>query len=381
MTTRKIASHYLFTGHRLIRNCVVEVAADGSIVSVEQCDRIDSMAGVEFYSGILCPGWVNAHCHLELSYMHGAIAEGTGFAGFAREIGRLRGGYSRQQRLDAAGAADARMWAEGVEAVGDISNDESTTAVKMASKIRYHTFFEAFGLNTAAERIDELAAMADASQPASLTPHSTYSLQDGVFQRLAADGCSPLSIHFMESPDEAALYFGRGSLAEWYSRMGWECDFLHYGSPAERIAECVPSNRSVLLVHDCCVGRLDAEILLSHFSAPLYWVLCPESNRYISHMRPPVEMLRQAGGTICIGTDSLASATTLSMVEQMKQLQEAVPLEELLRWATWNGACALEMQHEIGSIEAGKRPGVVVLESVDLNTMTLTPASSSRRLV
>ncbi|MDE7128983.1 MAG: cytosine deaminase, partial [Alistipes sp.] len=78
----------------------MEVAADGSIVSVEQCDRIDSMAGVEFYSGILCPGWVNAHCHLELSYMHGAIADGTGFAGFAREIGRLRGGYSRQQRLD-----------------------------------------------------------------------------------------------------------------------------------------------------------------------------------------------------------------------------------------------------------------------------------------
>lgn len=121
MTTRKIASHYLFTGHRLIKGCMVEVAADGRIVAVEQCGAIDSMAGVEFYSGILCPGWVNAHCHLELSSLHGAIAEGTGFAGFAREIGRLRGGYTAEQRLAAAAAFDAAMWAEGVEAVGDIA--------------------------------------------------------------------------------------------------------------------------------------------------------------------------------------------------------------------------------------------------------------------
>ncbi len=383
MTTRKIASHYLFTGHKLIKGCVVEVAADGRIVAVERCESIDSMAGVEFYSGILCPGWVNAHCHLELSSMHGAIAEGTGFAGFAREIGRLRGGYTERQRLDAALAVDAKMWAEGVQAVGDIANDIGVTAtVKMQSSIRYRTFVEAFGLTVAAERIEELAAMAAAADSASLTPHSTYSLQDAPFRRIAGEGDAPLSIHFMESPDEAALYFGRGSLAEWYGRMGWACDFLHYGSPAERVAECVPAGRSVMLIHDCCANRLDAEILLSHFTVPVYWVLCPESNRYISRLRPPVEMLREAGGVICIGTDSPASVADMSMVGQMRLLQhEGVALEELLGWATWNGACALGMQHEIGSIEEGKRPGLVLLESVDLDTMTLTADSSSRRLI
>ncbi len=382
MTTRKIASHYLFTGHRLVKSCVVEVAGDGRIVAVEQCGQIDSAAGVEFYSGILCPGWVNAHCHLELSYMRGAIAEGTGFAGFAREMGRLRGGYTMQQRLDAASAADAKMWAEGIEAVGDIANDTSAAPVRARSKIRYHTFVEAFGLAATAEHIEELAAEAAADTRASLTPHSTYSLQEAPFRRIAGDGSAPLSIHFMESPDESALYSGRGSLAEWYGRMGWMCDFLHYGSPAERIAECVPAGRSVLLVHDCCVGRLDAEIVLSHFTAPVYWVLCPESNRYISRMRPPVAMLREAGGNICIGTDSLASAADLSMVGAMRQLQhDGAALEELLQWATWNGACALGMQHEIGSVEAGKRPGLVLLESVDLDTMTLTERTSSRRLV
>lgn len=382
MTTRKIASHYLFTGHKLIKGCVVEVAPDGRIVSVEQCDRIDSLAGVEFYSGILSPGWVNAHCHLELASMHGAIAEGTGFAGFAREIGRLRGGYTMPQRLDAASVADAAMWAEGVEAVGDIANDTAITAsIKSRSKIRYHTFVEAFGLMTDAERVEELAATA-AADSATLTPHSTYSLQQEPFRLIASRGDAPLSIHFMESPDEAALYRGEGSLAEWYGRMGWQCDFLHCGSPAERIVECVPSERSVMLVHDCCVSRHDAEILLSHFSAPLYWVLCPESNRYISRLRPPVELLREVGGTICLGSDSPASAATLSIVEQMRQLQgEGITLEELLGWATWNGSCALGMQHEIGSIEVGKRPGLVLLSSVDLATMTLTPNSSSRRLL
>lgn len=381
MNTRKIASHYLFTGQRLVRGCVVEVAPDGRILSVERCDDLDSQAGVEFYSGILCPGWVNAHCHLELSYLRGAIAEGTGFAGFAREIGRVRGGYTDTQRMEAARAADAAMWAEGVEAVGDVANDTLIMPVKEQSNIRYHTFFEAFGLTTSADRIGELAAAAAGFRSASITPHSTYSLQDEPFRRAVHEGGSPISIHFMESPDEAALYFGRGSLAEWYARMGWECDFLHYGSPAERVAECVAPDRSVMLVHDCCVSRIDAEILLSHFRSPLYWVLCPESNRYISRMRPPVEMLREAGGEICIGTDSLASASTLSMVEQMRQLQDRAPLEELLRWATWNGACALGMQHEIGSVEAGKRPGLVLLESVDMTTMTLTPESSSRRII
>ena len=146
--TRKIASHYLSSRKGLIRNALVEVADDGKILSLGTAENIDSLCGVEFYSGILCPGWVNAHCHLELSYLRGAIAEGTGFAGFAREIGRTRGGFTPSQRLAAAEVADAAMRAEGVAAVGDVANDALIMPVKARSAIRYRTFAEAFGLTT-----------------------------------------------------------------------------------------------------------------------------------------------------------------------------------------------------------------------------------------
>ncbi len=76
--TRKIASHYLSSRKGLIRNALVEVADDGEILSLGTAENIDSLCGVEFYSGILCPGWVNAHCHLELSYLRGAIGRGHG---------------------------------------------------------------------------------------------------------------------------------------------------------------------------------------------------------------------------------------------------------------------------------------------------------------
>ena len=124
MTMRKIASHYALINGALERGIVVEVDDHGTITNITRHDTIDNLASVEFYPGILIPGMVNAHSHLELAYLRGAIAEGTGFAGFAREIGRVRGNYTNEERLHAASVADSEMWHEGVEAVLDIANDD-----------------------------------------------------------------------------------------------------------------------------------------------------------------------------------------------------------------------------------------------------------------
>ena len=114
----------------------------------------------------------------------------------------------------------------------------------------------------------------------------------------------------------------------------------------------------------------------------LWWVLCPRSNDYISGLRPPVELLRRHGARICVGTDSLASNECLSMVEELKLLG-GVPLEEAVAWATVNGAQALGLDGGIGSIEAGKRPGLVLIENLSYDSAGahLTPESRSRRLV
>lgn len=376
--SRKIASHYALIDGRLERNIVVEVDDTRQIIAIEQRPNLDSCASVEFYPGILIPGMVNAHCHLELSYLRGAIAEGTGFAGFARAIGAVRNNYTTEERISAATKADAQMWEEGVEAVLDIANDELIMDVKSRSRIEYVTLFELFGLNT--QDIDAHLAMAQRHARSTITPHSTYSLQDRIFKDTCKANNGVISVHMLESDDESELYHHRGSLAAWYERMGWECDFLDYGTPAKRIIASIDQDRRVLLVHGCKATCEDIRVLNKHFAHPATWVLCPESNRFISGITPPVSLLRQMGAHLAIGTDSLSSARTLSMIDNLRQIDDA-PLEELLSWATIGGAKALNMDDRLGSLTLGKRPGLVVIKGADLHNMRLTEESFAHRIL
>jgi cytosine/adenosine deaminase-related metal-dependent hydrolase len=110
------------------------------------------------------------------------------------------------------------------------------------------------------------------------------------------------------------------------------------------------------------------------------WVLCPESNRYISRLTPPIAMLRNMGANIAIGTDSLASARSLSMIENLRMFDN-IPLNELLCYATINGAKALGIDDIKGSITQGKRPGLVVIEGVDMRNISLTEESIAHRVL
>lgn len=379
---RRIAAHYLIRRGEITARPVITLDDEGCITSIDKWERLDTLAQTEFYAGALCAGFVNAHSHIELSYLRGAIERGSGFAGFARQIGAVRGNFTPEEREQALRTADAVMWAQGVDAVADIANGATSMEMKTQSPIRYTTFGEVFGLNSTTEPMLRLQAE---WPEVILTPHSTYSLQEETFrQTVEAAGYddAPLSIHFMESEAEAALYRGEGSLNDWYTRMGWQCDFLAYGSPTRRIIESVPATRRVLLVHNCYVQREDIEQLQAHFGENLFWVVCPASNDYISGIKPPIDLLREMGCRICIGTDSLASNERLEMVGEIKYFSD-VPLRELVRWATWNGAEALGVQDEIGEIEIGRRSGIVLLEGIEADAdgeLWLTEQTKSKRL-
>lgn len=335
---RRIASNLLLSGGKFLPNPVVEVDENGVILSVTTTSdtaSVDRSTSTEFYSGIMCAGFINAHSHLELAYLRGAIEEGSGFAGFASKIEQVRGNFTAEERARAIRLADHEMQREGIVAVDQLLSRPNT----------------------------------------SITPHSIYSLNDALFRSVAtAESDAPLSIHFMESPSEAELFEGRGALHEWYSRVGFECDFLHYGSPAKRIISSVPKDRSVILVHNCCVKSEDIELIMSHFRAPVYWCVCPASNRYISSIRPPVELLRSYGLNICVGTDSLASNRSLSMLKEL-QLMADIPLAERLDWATRGGANALNLK-EFGEIAIGKSPQINIISGIDYSTMSITEKST-----
>ena len=280
----------------------------------------------------------------------------------------VRNNFTTEERAAALQNADKAMWQEGIDAVADIVNDNSSFSVKSSSKIHYHSFAEVFGLKKS--NIELCKSLTD-NPNTTLTPHSVYSVQDADFRAVCSSGNAPLSIHFKESEGEEQLFSGYGALAEWYSQVGFECDFLHYNSAAQRIVKSIPASRSVMLVHNSFVTQQDIELIMNHFTAPVYWVLCPRSNRYISgSITDAVHLLRRNNLNICIGTDSLASNTSLSIIEELKCFKD-IPLEELLRWATINGAAALGIEPK----------GLINISGADLSTMRITEDTTVKRVL
>ena len=136
-------------------------------------------------------------------------------------------------------------------------------------------------------------------------------------------------------------------------------------------------------MHNCAITERDVALVTNHFSTPVSWVLSPRSNNYISGIEPrSVEMLRSSANNIniCIGTDSLASNWSLSIVEELKMFRN-VPLAEMLQWATINGAKALGVDDRFGTIEEGKRSGIVNITGVNLDDFALTESSRAVRII
>ncbi len=369
---RRIASNYLLSRGEFIRNPVVEIDESGRITSVDFCESPDRLPSTEFYSGVMFAGMVNAHSHLELSYLRGRITEGGGFSSFAAQMAQQRDLFSREDQVRAAIAADVEMQNQGVVAVGDISNCDVSFEAKRGSALHYHTFIEHFGLKRdSVSYLDQYLGF----ERSSLTQHSTYSVKDKHFKEIANRGEAPLSIHFMESEAERELFEQRGTMWEWYQRVGFECDFLHYGSPAKRIVNSIPKDRSVMLIHNVAVNQEDINVIMDYFTAPVYWVLCPRSNEFISSLTPPVELLMRNGLNICVGTDSLASNYSLSMLDEVQALTRlGAPLSKSLTWATEVGAKALQIS-DLGEVRVGCRAKINVLTGLDYSTMSLTPRS------
>ena len=365
----------------LLRHGILSFAADGTLLAIEQSDQIDAQSRVEFFDGLLMPGLVNAHTHLELSHLLGQIERGGGFARFADAMVRVRHLGTPLQRVEAAQFRDHKMAADGVVAAGDVCNGSTTFALKGESSIRYHNFIEAFGLGGVDfERLGGLEQEATAAAlRASVTPHSTYSVQDADFCRLCRTS-TRLSIHFMESHGEAELYDGGGALARRNQREGRTIDFAHYGSPTRRVMMSVPQTTPLLLIHNTFVDQQQVEQLQEHFGEQLTWVVCPRSNRFIEGTLPPIELLRRAGCRIAVGTDSLASNDSLSLIDEIASFPN-VPLSERLGWITHAGAEALGVASWAGDFVVGKRPGGVLLTGVDWTTMTLRQDAATRRLL
>ena len=382
---KRFAAKYVYTlsGTQPLKNAFVEVEEDGTVVRVGPCDP-----GKEVPDGAIVPGFVNAHCHVELSYMKGLFRKGTGMAGFIDQINALRDTFSLEDKVRMLKEAMDAMWAQGVVAMADISNCDDSFAVKSAHPMYTRTFLEVFGADASACNavMEDVRALqvkaAGYGLDAAPTPHSCYTMSPELVSASSVAGLESgyLSFHSEESDEEEQM-MKTGSGPMWDNRVAngiptppvtgttsleYFLDRLRAGGLQE------PVQGHVLLVHECCLTAEGAAMARQRLAQP-FLAVCPLSNLFIHNMLPPIPVMRSSGIPICVGTDSLSSNDQLNMVAELYTLQEAFPevsLGELLQWACLNGARFLGKEAVLGSIEPGKKPGLVLVTGIADGSLT-----------
>lgn len=396
---RKLSAHFIFTGSgEVLVKGIILLNDDGIVTDVIDTNgELDEIAGLEFYSGVLTPGFVNAHCHLELSHLRGIFPEKTGLPGFLNNVVNQRN-VEEKKVTEAALKADFELWKNGIVAVGDVSNTNTTFPLKSKSKIAYHTFIEALGFSPQrAEKAFEWARHCfNEAQvlglAVSVVPHAPYSISKELFQKIgefAVDHRSVLSMHSQECSGEDDLYLsGKGPIAR-HLTENLNIDLSNFRptgkSALQSVINWLPAHNKLLLVHNIHTDQKDIDLIKKNRDLNKTWfVLCPDSNLYIDDRLPDIELFRKNKLQICIGTDSLSSNRLLSILEEMKTIQShfpAIPLSEMVTWATRNGAEALDMSDWAGTIEKGKKPGLNLITGLDMQHIQLLPHSKVKRLI
>jgi len=375
-----------------IKNGTVTVDDAGKIIAVTPPE---TPLPVEFgpitkLQGVICPGFINTHCHLELSHLKDKIEKGTGLVNFIRNVQKHRNA-SKSEMLDAANKANDDMYTNGIVAVGDISNSNLSIEVKNNSKIFYHTFIELFGFLPA--RAEEIfangLALLKEFKPlrSSITPHAPYSVSKELFKLIkthADSGHNPISMHNQEFEDENKFFrYRTGSLIDLYESFGM--DISHFKAQArnsiQSVTPLLTNQQQILLVHNTFTNLKDI-YFIKRFDRMISWCFCPNANLYIENTIPKVELFIGQGHNITLGTDSLASNNKLCILNEMLTIQQRVPtvnIATLLEWATINGARYLDIEDEKGSLEPGKTPGLNLI--TDLDGLNLTADTKVKRLI
>ena len=391
---RKISANYIFpVSGPPLKNGIVEIDQSGKIINViDTRGKLKETAGLEFYNGIIVPGFVNTHCHLEFSYMKNRIPEKCGLDQFIFHLTKIRSELS-ESIGEAIKYAHNEMVQNGIVAVGDISNTAISFPLKTGNSIQYHTFIEIFGRNpektsTIIHEALNFSSLIKKKYPHShsIVPHAPYSVSSELLNNInSLVDNTPLTIHNQESMGELLLFKGqKGPLYEMLTSMMPELKnwVPKYENSLEYILNGLKESKQLLLVHNTFSDNIDIS-KSGNYPVDIYWIFCPIANLYIEDKLPDIPLFMKENQNIALGTDSLASNHQLSILEEMKVISDhypEIPLEELIKWGTLNGARALNMENEIGSIEINKTPGLNLISNLNLPDKRLTGTTRVRRI-
>jgi len=392
---RRLSAPYIFTGTSVLKNGIIEIDSKGEILNVINTNgKLKETESLEYFSGVIVPGFVNAHCHLELSHMKGLIMQDTsrGLPGFIDEIISKRNFSDNLQEKIIN--ADSEMKRNGIVAVGDISNTDDSFKIKKESALFYHTFIEVLTINnqtaqsTYEKAVQNLNLLKNFSLNGTIVPHAAYSVPDALYQTIIhnrPESKQIISVHNQETESEDTFIRSKkGALAEVLRRKNFEfADFNFYEKSAiEHTLNKQRPKDNILLIHNTFTGNENISFA-ENFSNNVYWVFCPLSNLYIENTLPDIKLFFDMGVKTCIGTDSYASNTELSILSELKIIVKHfpdIPFSKLIESACLNGAKALNINRKFGSIEVGKSPGINLIKSFDFTNMNLQESSKVQPL-
>jgi len=390
---RKLTADYIFPASSTpIDNGVVIVDKKGIIIDV--LDNSDGLEDVEHYEGIICPGFVNAHCHIELSHIKGKLPEHRGLVDFLKPIIKTR--IADEEVIkEAIKEAEEEMIGNGIVGIGDVCNDGISFMQKTKGNLKYYNFIEV--LSIIPEKAREVFRNGQViyeeakhlNLPASIVPHAPYTASPELLRLISEFSVKEnglITFHVQESAHENVLFVnGTGDFIKIYGELGINLDFFNptgKNSLESSMKYLSPANKTQL-VHNTYSTQEDINWAHS-FGNNIYWCFCPNANLYIEDKLPDYDLFIEAGARITIGTDSLASNWSLSVLDELKTISKHAPhisLEQLLCWATKNGAEFLGFDDELGTLEKGKCPGINLIENLDMNSLQLTENSSVQRLI
>lgn len=333
---------------------------------------------VDLGRAVIVPGLVNAHTHLELSYLHERIPPTRSFGEWVRIVMETRRQYpdpADPRIVEPARAAIARARAFGTALVGDVSNTLVTVPLLREARVPAQVFHELTGFTEQdpVARVSEARARADASGDAgevriSIAPHAPYSVSAALFQAIRDDlDAHPRavsSVHLGENPEEVQLLrHGDGPIREVLEGLErWPEDWHPPGvSPVRYLNDLGVLDSRMLVVHGV---QFDGDDLTQLRAIGATLVSCPRSNRYVGVGDPPLEAFYAMGVRVVFGTDSLASVADLNMfaeLAQARRIAPRVPARSLLESATSLAARALGFDQDYGSIEPGKTAALVAV--------------------
>lgn len=379
MSLKKYTADRIFTGTQFLEDQVLVVKEDGTIEAI--LSSKEAGEDVRKLKGILTPGLVNCHCHLELSHLKDVIPPHTGLIDFLCSVVTKRG-FPPNQIQERILAAEREMYDNGIVAVGDIGNTADTAEVKCQSQIRWQNFVEvlSFTDEKAVENMNHFKvqhavleeAMKQSKVPSrtTLVPHAPYSISPATFRLInEATAGQIISLHNQEHSAENELYrAGGGDFLRFFPIFGMnQSPFPITGrSSLQSVLPYFNQGQTIFLIHNTCISEEDilwANEYAAKTGLKLFYCLCVNANLYIENKVPPIDLLIKHQCSIVLGTDSYSSNWQLSIAKEVAVIRAHfphIPLETVLGWATQTGAAALHWNDSLGSISPGKKPGLVL---------------------